>query len=310
MRHLDLFSGIGGFALAAEMVWPKINHTFVEYDPFCQAVLKKHWPEATIHADIRDFVADSTKQRSQRQRVSIQPQKRRPTSEDVDADRPHILTGGFPCQPFSHAGRRKGTADDRYLWPAMLESIALFNPRWVIAENVAGLASWSNGLVLETVCADLEKEGYEVCPFVIPACAAGAPHKRDRIWIIAHRNGRGLRQQPEPEQGSPGTAFTRNDSQDAPDAGLIRSTKRWTAGVQSEREESKRANSRGGRGTWTDNWPQVATRLCRVDDGIPRRMDRNPRLKALGNAIVPQVAAEIMRAIRIADESPLPHSSP
>lgn len=100
-------------------------------------------------------------------------------------DRVVILTGGFPCQPFSHAGRRKGTADDRYLWPPMLEVIRNVRPDWVIAENVRGLVTWNEGMVLETVCADLENEGYEVQPLIIPAVAVGAPHRRDRVWIIA-----------------------------------------------------------------------------------------------------------------------------
>ena len=184
MWHIDLFSGIGGFALAAEMVWDNVRHTFVEYDPFCQEVLKKHWPEADLHGDIRKFVADAKKGRREGRQVSIR--KRRSLEASGDSERPYIITGGFPCQPFSAAGLRKGTADDRYLWPVMLECITLYRPRWVIAENVAGLATWNEGLVLETVCTDLEKEGYEVQPFVIPATAVGAPHRRDRVWIVAH----------------------------------------------------------------------------------------------------------------------------
>lgn len=98
-----------------------------------------------------------------------------------------ILTGGFPCQPFSHAVRRKGTADDRYQWPNMFRVIQNVKPDWVIAENVRGLITWNEGMVFEQVCTDLESEGYEVQPFIIPACAVNAPHRRDRVWIIAHR---------------------------------------------------------------------------------------------------------------------------
>ena len=99
-----------------------------------------------------------------------------------------IVTGGFPCQPFSHAGRRQGTADDRYRWPEMFAVIKNVRPDWVIAENVRGLASWNDGMVLETVCTDLESEGYEVGPYIIPACSVDAPHRRERVWIVAHTN--------------------------------------------------------------------------------------------------------------------------
>lgn len=305
MRHLDLFSGIGGFALATEMVWDNVEHEFVEHDPFCQAVLKKHWPAAPIHGDIREFVADS------KSRVELElAVERKPHQEVFGSLTTDLLTGGFPCQPFSAAGRRKGTADDRYLWPIMLECVALYRPRWVIAENVAGLASWNDGLVLETVCVDLEKEGYEVCPFVIPACAEGAPHRRDRVWIVAHQVGDQLRQQSGRSSGKSrqGTAIGRESHSDAANAPSTRRRQgRAQRGGIPQRERAVGKEERRGfadaRGDerWSENWTQVAARLCRVDDGIPRRLDRNPRLKSLGNAIVPQVAAEIMRAIQAAD---------
>ena len=126
-RHLDLFSGIGGNALAVEMVWPNAVHSFVEIDPFCQAILRKHWPTAQIHDDIKTFVGPPP------------------------VARPDILTGGFPCQPFSAAGKRRGTEDDRHLWPEMLRVIQQTRPRWVLAENVAGIIS----MELHTVLADL-----------------------------------------------------------------------------------------------------------------------------------------------------------
>ena len=162
MKHIDTFSGIGGASLAVDAVWPDAEHVFVEIDPFCQAILKKHWPQSQIHDDIKTF--DGTKYRGAT-----------------------ILTGGFPCQPFSAAGKRRGTEDDRHLWPSMLRVIREARPDWVLGENVGGLITWSGGLVLEGIVADLEAEGYEVAPpLVIPAVAVNAPHRRDRVWIVAH----------------------------------------------------------------------------------------------------------------------------
>src|SRR4029077_4695613 len=99
---------------------------------------------------------------------------------------------GFPCQPFSAAGKRRGTEDDRHLWPEMFRIIQTFKPTWIVAENVRGLATWNNGLVLEQVCTDLEGQGYEVQPFIIPAVAVNAPHRRDRIWFVAYKQCKGL----------------------------------------------------------------------------------------------------------------------
>lgn len=162
MTHASLFSGIGGFDLAAE--WAGWTNVFnCEIDPFCRRVLAYHFPNAIQYEDIKttDF---------------------RPLRGGVD-----VLTGGFPCQPFSLAGKRKGTDDNRYLWPEMLRAIRELAPRWVVGENVFGIVNWSDGLVFEQVCADLEAEGYEVQPFIIPACAVDAPHRRDRVWFVAHR---------------------------------------------------------------------------------------------------------------------------
>ncbi len=161
MTHGSLFSGIGGFDLAAEwMGWTNVLNC--EIDEFCRKVLKYHFPNSKQYADIRT------------------------TDFTVWRNRIDVLTGGFPCQPFSVAGKRKGTDDDRYLWPEMLRAIREIRPRWIVGENVYGLVNWSDGMVLEQVCADLENEGYEVQPFVIPACAVNAPHRRDRVWIVAH----------------------------------------------------------------------------------------------------------------------------
>jgi DNA (cytosine-5)-methyltransferase 1 len=159
--HLGLFAGIGGFEYAAKLMgW----HTMAwcEINEFCQQVLRYHFPEATGHSDI--ITTDFT-----------------PYANRID-----VLTGGFPCQPYSAAGKRLGKADERHLWPQMLRAIREIRPRYVVGENVRGLTNWNGGVVFDEVQADLETEGYEVLPFLLPACAVNAPHRRDRIWFVAY----------------------------------------------------------------------------------------------------------------------------
>ena len=180
ITHYDLFAGIGGFSLALEEVFSDetIKHIFCEWERFPTAVLKKHWPDGEFWGDIADLVAHTRRKRqafSQEQTAG----SKQPSSWT-------IVTGGFPCQPFSQAGRRRGTADDRYQWPNMFEVIRNVKPDWVVAENVHGLVTWNDGMVLEQVCSDLESEGYEVQPLVVPAVAVNAPHRRDRVWIIGY----------------------------------------------------------------------------------------------------------------------------
>jgi len=160
LKLLDLFSGIGGFSLGLESTGGFETIAFVEKDDFCQKVLKKHWPNTTIEGDIRNVKGDK-----------------------YEAD---VVTGGFPCQPFSVAGKRKGTDDDRYLWDETIRVVRECKPRWFIGENVEGLININNGLVLRQVQTDLEKEGFEVQCLVIPASGIGAWHQRKRIWILAH----------------------------------------------------------------------------------------------------------------------------
>jgi DNA (cytosine-5)-methyltransferase 1 len=161
MRHGSLFSGIGGFDLSAQWVgWENVFQ--VEIDDYCTKVLEKNFPNAKRYRDIREF--DGTQYRG-----------------TID-----VVSGGFPCQPFSQAGQRRGKADERYLWEEMLRAIREIQPTWIVAENVSGLLIMQDGLVFEQVCTDLEKADYEVQPFIIPACAKNAPHRRDRIWIIAN----------------------------------------------------------------------------------------------------------------------------
>jgi DNA (cytosine-5)-methyltransferase 1 len=160
MRHGSLFSGIGGFDLAAEwMGWENVFHC--EWNEFGQKILHHYWPNAIQYNDI--------------------------TKTDFTIHRGciDILTGGFPCQPYSTAGKRKGKEDERHLWPEMLRAIREIQPRWVVGENVLGLVNWNGGMVFDEVQADLEAAGYEVWPYVLPAVSVGAPHRRDRIWFVA-----------------------------------------------------------------------------------------------------------------------------
>lgn len=268
MNHLDLFSGIGGFALAAQDVWKDRYNcvSFCEIDPFCQAILQKNFPGVPIHADIR-------------------------TLKNIGFTGIDIITGGFPCQPFSQSGKKRGSDDNRYLWPEMFRVIQEFKPTWIIGENVAGIIN----MALEKVCVDLEAEGYEVQPLVIPACAVGAPHRRDRVWIIAHSQHNGVTRSEESRKDC-GT------QQQTP-------TREKLSINEHARTRPLWKEKTGWNTDWNLDWREVADRTCvlRVDDGLPRRMGgstisrarwRKEALKAYGNAIVPQVAIEIMKGMK------------
>src|SRR3990172_4764746 len=178
MKHIGLFEGIGGFSLAARWAgWETI--AWCEWNEFGQKVLRHHFPEAEGFGDIKqtDFKKYNGK---------------------ID-----IITGGFPCQPYSLAGKRKGKEDDRHLWPEMLRVIREVQLSFVVGENVFGLINWNGGLVFDEVQADLEDEGFEVWAYVLPACAINAPHRRDRVWFVAynqHNWNRRREQQQESEQ--------------------------------------------------------------------------------------------------------------
>jgi DNA (cytosine-5)-methyltransferase 1 len=230
--HIDLFSGIGGFALAAERVgWA--TRLFVEKNEFCQRLLRQHWKEVPIISDIKEF--DATGHRG----VSL-------------------LTGGFPCQPFSvgNNNKRQGKNDDRYLWPEMLRVIEESRPQFIVAENVTGIIE----MALDTVLSDLESCDYTAGTFIIPACGINAPHRRNRVWIVANAN----------EQGPQGLR------------GL--NPKRERGGEVPVRESGWSIE-----GTW-----EFEPDICRVAHGVSKRVDR---LTALGNAIVPGIAEEILRSL-------------
>jgi site-specific DNA-cytosine methylase len=377
MIHLDLFSGIGGFAYAADQVWDDVEHIFCEIDTFCVQVLKKHWKGARIYGDIRKLTYDSYANGNgctEQQKVNTAEAGKQALSgvegcdgftadaeggrnnclqesensgklqhiERGDTGLPfkkvHILTGGFPCQPFSSAGKRRGHEDDRFLWPQMLRVIKEFKPTWIIGENVAGILSMAQYEgnaevgsetdlfgntkdihthegrgILYGIIEQLGEIGYAVQTFIIPACAVGAPHRRDRVWIVANRES------------------------------LYGDGSNGNLGIGTQPKEISQPGDGGGKGDvadWNKNWLEVATKLCGVDDGLPAELDKHgktncqtcggkgfgripceecgkvefklskaghrvERLKSLGNAIVPQVAIEIMKAIRKVEDETL-----
>lgn len=291
MRHIGLFAGIGGFELAARwMGWNTI--AWSEWDPFCQKVLSYHFPEAKGYGDIKQ--ADFTQYKGQ-------------------CD---ILTGGFPCQPYSVAGKRLGKEDERHLWPEMLRVIREVRPRWIVGENVRGLLSWNGGVVFEEVCTDLESEGYEVQAFIIPAAGIGAPHRRERVWIIANASdcrcgGRACEQcangwsellPRECKGGEMGSEATRCSGEwITPNAENSRLS---TCNEGSRQEQFRRRDERVSLSEHWENFPTISP-VCGGDDGLPSELDgitfpkwRKESIKAYGNAIVPQVAYQLFQAIK------------
>lgn len=248
MNHGSLFSGIGGFDLAAEwMGWTNVFHC--EWNQFGQKVLKYYWPDAISYDDITK--SDFTIHR-----------------RSID-----VLTGGFPCQPYSEAGKRLGKEDDRHLWPQMLRAIREIQPRWIVGENVRGIIDWNGGMVFDEIQADLETQGYQITPYVLPAMSVNADHIRDRTWFVAHSIG------PGPENGLP-----------------IRARKEHSAFGNAFKNDLR-----------TPDRPITEDEAFFhfEDDGLSGRLDgitfsrwRNESIKAAGNAIVPQVAYQIFQAIQ------------
>jgi DNA (cytosine-5)-methyltransferase 1 len=243
LKLLDLFSGIGGFSLGLESTGFFETIGFVEKDKFCQKVLKKHWSNINIEEDIRNV-----------------------KGERYAAD---IITGGFPCQPFSVAGKRKSTADDRYLWDEMLRVIREVKPRWIIGENVEGIININEGMVLRQVQTDLEKEGFQSQCIIIPASGIGAWHQRKRVWIVANSSSKRL-ERLNCEQQSSEQKF------------------RFTSNKNNEERKT---------------WWQTQSELCRTPNGVSYELDkdRTNRIKSLGNSIVPQIARELGLAIMKAE---------
>lgn len=320
LRHIDLFSGIGGFAYAADQVWGDVEHVFCDNDKFCQQVLKKHWPESKVYDDIRNITDAELKGlegwgvtgENTPEVISRQKSAFGITGYLRDVSDITIVTGGFPCQPFSAAGLRKGTADTRHLWPEMLRVIQLAEPEWIIAENVRGLLTWNNGIQFEQVCLDLESACYEVQPFVIPAVAVNAPHRRDRVWFVAHRTSSRRKWQRPTSQVKNGKTKSRTGRQLAIRPEGQDSDAKNSIGQRSQRwdgryNQSEKWSLQDEGSSWNRNWPEVAAELCSVDDGFSVELDglkltkaqhRAAQIKAYGNAIVPQVAMQIMLGIK------------
>jgi DNA (cytosine-5)-methyltransferase 1 len=249
LKILDLFSGIGGFSLGLESTGHFETAAFCEIEPYCQKVLKKHWPDVPIFDDIRQL-------------------------KGTDIGTIDIITGGYPCQPFSVAGKQKAEQDPRHLWPEYFRLIQELRPTWVIGENVSGHIKFG----LDSVLEDLESEGYSTRTFSISASSIGAKHKRERIWIIGHK-----------QKNSDYVSNTNSKRQ------ISTETPR-----DNEKDEQKSIEQffRGcssifGREILQRNW-SYEPRVGRVAHGIPKRMDR---LKTLGNSVVPHIPYYIGQAI-------------
>lgn len=240
-RHLDLFSGIGGFALAAQ--WAGFETVaFCEIEDFPRKVLEKNFPGVPIHRDIRDLDG----------------------SEYAGIE---LITGGYPCQPFSVLGQRKGHEDDRHLWPEMLRVITQARPAWIVAENVTGHITMG----LDEVISDLEGAGYTTRPVVVPAGAVGARHLRDRVWLISHASSERRQQKP----------------------GRTHGNEKAHEGRRTEADNELGGMAQALRGA---DWWATEPTIRKLADGLPTGLVRDMN-RALGNAIVPQVAYQILRAI-------------
>ena len=302
MKHklLDLFSGIGGFSLGAEANGiPTV--AFVEKDPFCQKVLRKHWSNTPIISDIRTV-----------------------KGEDYETDGVTIVSGGFPCQPFSQAGKRKGTDDDRYLWDETLRVVTETKPRWFIGENVDGLVNIQDGMVLRQVQDDLEKEGFQVQCLVVPASGIGAWHQRKRVWIIGHNVSNTI------GELSDGCSGTTRHSESELKGMVSDEAKNWNkvwsktercdqqtglrgnvsdttvkglerhGSQSSDLQESKERQDNSDRGSQGQHtWWQTVSKLRGIPHGISYELDKDRanRIKALGNSIVPQIAYQLFKSI-------------
>ena len=341
----SLFAGIGGFEISA--TWAGIQPIWSnEIDPWCCKVLRKNFNHEIIEKDIRLLIANAERNggdgKSKEYQNGWNPlnkdERDKVGNESINLDKiksqheikkPDILTGGFPCQPFSHAGKRKGKDDNRYLWPEYLRLIRELQPPWIIAENVAGLISMENGRTLEGILLDLENENYTPEIYNIPACGVGAWHKRERIWIVCHSTKPGFSNRGSTQMGQSEKVekFKRsgneydsnpielNDDNTRYGSGSIcgigqteaeiqgcedvtnTSSQRRKAGISRQIPGKERQSGiindnyskRRGQNIWSTE-PNVG----RVANGISGRVDK---LKGLGNAIVPQVAYELFKAI-------------
>jgi len=276
LKVLDLFSGIGGFSLGLERTGGFETVAFCEIETYPRSVLAKHWPGVPIYDDIRKLTGDTLER------------------DGITVD---VICGGFPCQDLSFAGKRAGLEGERSgLWGEYARLIGELRPRYVIVENVPGLLSLGMG----TVLGDLAALGYDAVWDCIPAAAVGAPHRRDRVWIIAHARSEQCKSHSNAERRAPASELSGANapSQRCGEAGeLRRNEPAQRLGGMGENVSDARRELLEGRKreseTWAAQWltePDVG----RVAHGVPRRVDR---LKALGNAVVPQIPEIIGRAI-------------
>lgn len=313
LKHVDLCSGIGGFALG--FGWAELSHPvlFCDIEPWSRKILAKHWPDVKIAKDVKELAND-------------------PDGLVPDCD---ILTAGYPCQPFSVAGKQRGEEDDRHIWPEIFRIIKAKRPNWIVCENVYGHISMG----LDTVLSDLEAESYSCQPFIVPACAVNAPHRRDRLWIVgyAEDNGRdgwaetigregaqnkqveqfsirGKLSRPSENVAHANSDRTERDkSKNREGSGAVknsanvaytdnkRSQRRLSGGKDAERQ-SEHGHTRCSSAVHrqpTEEWWAAEPSVGRVANGIPKRVDR---LKGLGNAIVPQIAMQIGLCIKQVNE--------
>lgn len=276
MTHLGLFEGIGGFSLAARwMGWETL--AWCEIDPFCQTVLKHHFPNAIGYGDIKtvDF---------------------KPWAGKID-----ILTGGFPCQPFSASGKQLGNQDDRFLWPEMLRAVCEIKPKLVVAENVPNIINSGDGMVFESACADLENEGYQTIPLLLPAAGVEANHIRERLFLVGKYCGSsGLQELNTTKKPSREKFVGRAANNAHPPISMGQYLQEQGKG------KSSRSDFRAWVG-WHGEFPSQPL-VCFGNDGLPDRLDgitvskwRYETIAGAGNAIVPQLAYRIFQSMQIAN---------
>ena len=275
MNVLDLFSGIGGFSLGLESTGFFKTIAFVEKDKFCQKVLQKNFPNIPIEDDVRNVRGEKYKA--------------------------EIITGGFPCQPFSVAGKRRGTDDDRFLWDETIRIVSETKCKWFIGENVEGIINIQDGMVLRQVQNDLEKEGFEVQCLIIPASGIGAWHQRKRVWILAYSNDNGSHRSKgnETKQSSnkQENRLSVGDDKNVPNTNT-RFSDRENNEIQTGRNAFNSFYKQGKK-----EWWKIEQQICRTPNGLSSELDkyRKDRIKALGNSIVPQIARELGLAIMKAE---------
>jgi DNA (cytosine-5)-methyltransferase 1 len=279
LTHFSLFSGIGGIDLAAE--WAGFTTVGqVEWADYPTKVLEKHWPDVPRWRDVRTVTKESFYEKTGLRKVDL-------------------ISGGFPCQPFSVAGKQKGKRDDRYLWPEMLRVIREIKPSWVLGENVPGILRIAG----RTVCEDLERAGYAVTVFNFEAAAVGAPHRRDRVFFVANTDNQGLQgRNSEVMRECASEWFVGKGS--TPVANTSCKLREWDRRTRDRRSESPNGSWRSvesglgmlvdGIPCWLDGYWRVEPDIPRVATGVKNRVDR---LRCLGNAVVPQQVYPILKAI-------------